>query len=187
MLSNDTTSTTSCSISKSTEDYLATWKIKWLTTSSLSSASPQGILFMVYTISRTPVDTEAISRLDAKRFGEGELYLDEQGILHQKYGVAVRRGQGSIVVLRPDSHIGYRVQGANKYAWEDVNGYFKSILARATESKLRGSDIIISETVVKNIRIVYVIKRIHLDYWIKTKTLLSLCSHTRLLDGEGVS
>ncbi|KAF9359110.1 hypothetical protein BGX26_000131 [Mortierella sp. AD094] len=131
-----TASTTSCNISKSAEDYLATWRTKWVAPSSLPSASSQETLFMIHTISGTPVDTEAISKLDTKKFGEGKLYLDEQGILHQKYGVAVRRGQGSIVVLRPDSHIGYRVQGANESAWEDVNGYFKSILTGTAEPKL---------------------------------------------------
>ncbi|KAF9209977.1 hypothetical protein BGZ59_009868 [Podila verticillata] len=59
---------------------------------------------------------------------EEKVYHDVTGCAHQKYGVASKGGSGGIVVLRPDSYIGYRVQGASKEAWKDVDGYFREIL-----------------------------------------------------------
>ncbi|KAI1293112.1 hypothetical protein EDD11_008508 [Mortierella claussenii] len=72
-------------------------------------------------------DNEA---LEGNKAGEGKLYLDHLGVVHQKYGVEAKRGPGTIVVLRPDSYIGYRVMGVNKAAWTEVNQYFESILIK---------------------------------------------------------
>ncbi|KAF9927679.1 hypothetical protein FBU30_002977 [Linnemannia zychae] len=60
--------------------------------------------------------------------GEGKVYLDDQGTVHQKYGVAPKHGPGAIVVVRPDSYIGYRVLGAGPSAWNEIDRYFESIL-----------------------------------------------------------
>ncbi|KAF9115985.1 hypothetical protein BGX27_005422 [Mortierella sp. AM989] len=65
-----------------------------------------------------------------KNVGDGKVYLDHSGIVHLKYGVAAKHGPGAIVVVRPDSHIGYRVLGANKAAWDEVDQYFESILVK---------------------------------------------------------
>ncbi|KAF9008497.1 hypothetical protein BGZ52_008057, partial [Haplosporangium bisporale] len=59
--------------------------------------------------------------------GDGKLYLDQQGVVHEKYGVA-KQGAGALVVVRPDGYLGYRVKGAGNAAWEDVDDYFRSIL-----------------------------------------------------------
>ncbi|KAK3838230.1 MAG: hypothetical protein J3R72DRAFT_184222 [Linnemannia gamsii] len=97
--------------------------------------------FMVHTIasdcsissaknSDSMVSTNAgTDRLADNKPGEGKIYLDHQGVVHQKYGVAGKHGPGTIVVVRPDSYIGYRVLGAGPSAWEEVDGYLESILA----------------------------------------------------------
>ncbi|KAF9112986.1 hypothetical protein BGX27_002422 [Mortierella sp. AM989] len=127
--------TTCFSISKNIEDYLASWRTKWPASSS-SMGKKQESLFLVHSISGAPADVDATSDLNNKEFGEGKLYLDEEGTLHQRYGLATRRGQGSIVVLRPDSYIGYRVQRISGSAWENVNLYLKSILIGSVEPRL---------------------------------------------------
>ncbi|KAG0213474.1 hypothetical protein BGX28_004329 [Mortierella sp. GBA30] len=65
--------------------------------------------------------------LVGKKAGEGRVYLDESHIVHERYGVPVKAGSGAIVVIRPDSHIGYRVLGAGAAAWNDVDQYLQSI------------------------------------------------------------
>ncbi|CAO3574383.1 unnamed protein product [Mortierella alpina] len=60
--------------------------------------------------------------------GEGKIYLDHLGAVHEKYGVAAEHGPGAIVVVRPDAHIGYRVLGASTSAWREIDQYLESIL-----------------------------------------------------------
>ncbi|KAF8946354.1 hypothetical protein BGZ47_000765 [Haplosporangium gracile] len=67
--------------------------------------------------------------LAENKAGEGKVYLDHQGCIHQKYGVADKHGPGAIVVVRPDSYIGYRVLGAGPSAWDEIDQYLESILA----------------------------------------------------------
>jgi hypothetical protein len=128
--------TTAQDIGKEVEDRLVTWQARY-TPSSLSvsvdsninvKASHQGKMFMVHVISATAVDAAAASGLATKSHGEGRLYLDKDGVLHGKYGVAAAGGPGSIFVLRPDSYVGYRVVGAGRPAWQDVDDYLSSIL-----------------------------------------------------------
>ncbi|KAG0345405.1 hypothetical protein BG004_003730 [Podila humilis] len=59
--------------------------------------------------------------------GNGKLFLDPKGVVHGKYGVA-KHGAGALIVVRPDSHLGYRVLGAGASAWADVDVYWNSIL-----------------------------------------------------------
>ncbi|KAG0277220.1 hypothetical protein BGZ95_006292 [Linnemannia exigua] len=118
-----------------------------VTSSSVSSlaAIPHALradkAFMVHTIasdcsvssaknSDNMVSTNATTdRLADNKPGEGKIYLDHQGVVHQKYGVAGKHGPGTILVVRPDSYIGYRVLGAGPSAWEEVDRYLESILA----------------------------------------------------------
>ncbi|KAF9897399.1 hypothetical protein BX616_005668 [Lobosporangium transversale] len=83
-------------------------------------------------INRVNQQTQAqgINALLVNNPGEGKLYLDQTGLLHQKYGVDAKHGPGAIIVVRPDSHIGYRVLGTNKGSWEEVDQYFESILVK---------------------------------------------------------
>ncbi|KAF9962175.1 hypothetical protein BGZ65_009662 [Modicella reniformis] len=130
--------TTAQEIAKQVENRLATWQASYVSSSSPSvivsnnktSNHHQEKLFMVHVISASAVDTAVVSAsgLITKALGEGKLYLDENEILHERYGVAAKRGPGSIFVLRPDSHIGYKVMGADESAWQDVEEYLGSIL-----------------------------------------------------------
>jgi len=65
--------------------------------------------------------------LAIKEAGEGKVYFDESRKLHERYGVPIKAGSGAIVVVRPDSHVSYRVQGAGHGAWQDVDEYLRSI------------------------------------------------------------
>ncbi|KAG0199242.1 hypothetical protein BGX28_007444 [Mortierella sp. GBA30] len=112
---------TSASIAKYAEEHLERWRTRWV------SRPSQDRLFMVHVLS---------SSMPSESTGEGRVYLDQDGALHQKYGVHARGGPGAMVVLRPDSYIGYRVQGASESAWKDVDEYFGSIMSNTIESKL---------------------------------------------------
>ncbi len=76
----------------------------------------------------TATSSSATDQLSENLPGEGKIYLDHLGVVHEKYGVAAKHGPGAIVVIRPDSYIGYRVLGASASAWEEVDQYLKSIL-----------------------------------------------------------
>lgn len=76
----------------------------------------------------TATSSSATDSLSENQPGEGKIYLDHLGVVHEKYGVAAKHGPGAIVVIRPDSHIGYRVLGASASAWKEVDQYLKSIL-----------------------------------------------------------
>ncbi|GJJ72071.1 hypothetical protein EMPS_04428 [Entomortierella parvispora] len=107
---------------------------------AVSTASPSAIpsstkasqMFMVHVLASEDVTTKEqsakIERLARNQAGEGKIYLDQDGIAHQKYGVA-KHGAGTLVVIRPDGHIGYRVLGIGHSAWEDVDEYFGALLA----------------------------------------------------------
>jgi hypothetical protein len=123
-------------------------------TRTLVNASPAAIphtnraelLFMVHVLASAPslspsssshLDTDNLPVVEAgvdilagNKAGEGKIYLDPQGIVHQRYGVSVKNSPGAIVVVRPDSHLGYRVLGINDSAWNEVNSYFESILIK---------------------------------------------------------
>ncbi|KAF9184870.1 hypothetical protein BGZ50_003407, partial [Haplosporangium sp. Z 11] len=75
--------------------------------------------------------------LTTKQPGDGKIYLDQEGVLHHKYGIQANKGPGAIVVIRPDSHIGYRVLGASKSAWDDVSQYLDSILIKQSSSQVQ--------------------------------------------------
>lgn len=106
----------------------------------VSTASPSAIpcptkasqMFMIHLLTSEDVTTSEqsakIERLANNHPGEGKIYLDQNGVIHQKYGVA-KHGAGTMVVVRPDGHIGYRVLGNGHSAWEDVDQYFRSVLA----------------------------------------------------------
>lgn len=71
----------------------------------------------------------ATDRLADNKAGEGKVYQDHLGVVHQKYGVAAKNGPGAIIVIRPDSYIGYRVLGAGPSAWDEIDQYLESFLA----------------------------------------------------------
>lgn len=144
-------------LAKEIQAHLTSWRSKWAyksmnsnedrtppplavpQTPTMSNASLEAV-FMVHVLASdlslpAPCDQQlsstelGIDVLADNKTGGGKIYLDHQGQVHQKYGVTAKHGPGTIVIVRPDGHIGYRVLGTAKSAWEDVNQYFESILA----------------------------------------------------------
>ncbi|KAF9300347.1 hypothetical protein BGZ74_008005 [Mortierella antarctica] len=126
----------------SIQSSLKKWRSKWAYGSELAKKAglsvPEVPLFNIHVVAALPeklaagdfVDPTRIhaDALAAKAVGEGKNFFDPTSLLHERYGIAVKGGSGAIVVLRPDSHIGYRVSGAGDDAWQDVDSYFGSIL-----------------------------------------------------------
>lgn len=112
------------------EHYQRSWLTQWPGTGTgaatgvkASKASPQ---FMVHIISHPGLDTTVGDNNLTKEPGYGKMYLDsEGGDLHRRYGITAK---GGIVVVRPDTHISYRVESFDKSAWVEVDKYFGSIL-----------------------------------------------------------
>lgn len=127
VLTNETT------LTKDLESSLKKWRSTWSYSSSTNRP-----LFKVHVIAALPeiirgdtfMDPTTIvaDTLAAKEEGEGRIYLDKSKVIHERCGVPIKGGCGAIVVIRPDSHVGYRVQGVGQSAWQDVDDYFHSIL-----------------------------------------------------------
>ncbi|KAI1293113.1 hypothetical protein EDD11_008509 [Mortierella claussenii] len=114
------------------DSFVSQWRTKWSYNSKLQDGYEDKDLFKVHTIcggSLPATLDQSLEALTQKKVGDGAVFWDETKVVHQKYGFAWNRGAGGIVVVRPDSHIGYRVNGAGEQAWKDVEDYFTSILA----------------------------------------------------------
>ncbi|KAI1293114.1 hypothetical protein EDD11_008510 [Mortierella claussenii] len=130
------------------QHYLTAWRSEWHYGSlpqqglgqdqQFSASKMDRALFKVHVIAALPEQLFGSNFKDPSRIqsdvlanmevDEGKLYLDESRVLHERYGfLPVKAGSGGIVVVRPDSHVGYRVQGASLSAWQDVDHYFESI------------------------------------------------------------
>jgi hypothetical protein len=112
------------------EHYQGSWIARWPGTgagATVVNTKKATLQFVVHVISHSGLDA-TIGKRD-KGQGYGKLYLDsEVGNLHKRYGITAR---GGIVVVRPDTHISYRVVSIGKGAWTDVDEYFGSILCRS--------------------------------------------------------
>jgi hypothetical protein len=148
---NGTPITNETELRENVENYLTQWRSKWSygkraagkgATVSNATASTIKPIFHVHLIATLPESLSATGFKDPakiqadsfanKEIGEGALFLDEEetSIVHQRYGVMpVKAGAGAIVVVRPDSHLGYRVLGAGPSAWRDVDQYFHTIFS----------------------------------------------------------
>ncbi|OAQ29103.1 hypothetical protein K457DRAFT_126109 [Linnemannia elongata AG-77] len=139
-----------CCLVKDVDHYQRIWSSRWpglrgvLESNATSEAmmckkmksTPQ---FMVHVISSaTPSSFESdpnettTTALADREAGFGKVYIDcEGGRLHERYGfagVSTKKAGGGIVVLRPDTHIGFRVSNVESAAWVEVDEYFGSIL-----------------------------------------------------------
>jgi len=126
---------------QSIDYYLQKWRSTWPSSNfspvesneNKESLRPQ---FMIHSLTSVSASEAAAAAQLLATFrnvvGEGKAYTDVGKALHRRYGVnataAKKDGKGAIVVVRPDSHIAYRVQGVGQSAWEEVHGYFESIL-----------------------------------------------------------
>lgn len=108
------------------EEHLSQWRNRWhYTISQDNKADNQLFKFNVIgagELHRAHSSGSLVQRAQ----GDGCLFWDSAEF-HRLYGVT--QAKGAIVVIRPDSHIGYRVEGHGKEAWADVTEYFESILA----------------------------------------------------------
>ncbi|KAF9388313.1 hypothetical protein CPB97_001237 [Podila verticillata] len=115
-------------LAKRVEEHVSQWRSRWHFTTSQDKTDNQ--LFKVHIIAAGTSDSHDKGLLAKCARGDGHLFWDSSAEVHASYGVIVRfKDQGAIVVIRPDSHIGYRVQGLDEGAWADVNEYFQTILA----------------------------------------------------------
>ncbi|GJJ77159.1 phenol 2-monooxygenase (NADPH) [Entomortierella parvispora] len=106
---------------------LGQWRSKWpLSKGGNSSSASRGPLFMMHSL--TVLTETRDNVLELRSAGEGKAYVDVDGLLHSRYGVEVTGEEGALFVIRPDTHIAFRVQGVGADAWSDVEGYFESIL-----------------------------------------------------------
>ncbi|KFH69617.1 hypothetical protein MVEG_04423 [Podila verticillata NRRL 6337] len=123
-------------LAKNIKEYLSQWRTRWHYT-TVHCNKPDNQLFKAHVIAAGSLsDTQKNGQLAQRIHGDGQLFWDSSAEVHGKYGVPAKAkgrtgsmDQGGIVVVRPDSHIGFRVQGLDKSAWEDVTGYFETILA----------------------------------------------------------
>ncbi|KAI9241041.1 MAG: FAD binding domain-containing protein [Podila humilis] len=115
-------------LAKHVEEHVSQWRSRWHFTTLQDKADNQ--LFKIHIIAAGTGDSHGKGLLAKCARGDGHLFWDSSAEVHASYGVVVGfKNQGSIVVIRPDSHIGYRVQGLDEGAWADVNEYFQTILA----------------------------------------------------------
>ncbi|KAG0291193.1 hypothetical protein BGZ96_005417 [Linnemannia gamsii] len=132
-----TSSPTASTLTHTSTHFVNQWRTRYTNTSTLQDGYADKNLFKFHfltTSTSISTDDDAIQELFKKPIGEGKIFLDEGGKIHKKYGVELGRGsEGGIVVLRPDSHIGYRVNGFQQQAWKDVDQYFSSFLASQHE------------------------------------------------------
>ncbi|KAG0302979.1 hypothetical protein BGZ98_007072 [Dissophora globulifera] len=134
------TTTSAKELRRNIEEYLSVWRSKWSYAAEIQDGYKDKDMFKVHIIagsktvsdSKESVDdnSDNIIALADKRMGDGKIYVDDTKVLHQRYGFTCERGTGGIVVIRPDSHIGYRVNGAGEQAWKDVHEYFISVMAK---------------------------------------------------------
>ncbi|KAI9242256.1 MAG: FAD binding domain-containing protein [Podila humilis] len=118
---------------KHVEENLSEWRTRWHFDSSQDNQ-----IFKLHVIATgTMSQSHGNGFLAQRAQGDGLLFWDNTEEVHKSYGVPTQvkgrannaNGLGAIVVIRPDSHIGYRVEGLGKNAWADVSEYFHTILS----------------------------------------------------------
>lgn len=126
-------------LSRNIEHHLKNWRAKWFLTSLRADDGHGNVevkdVFQVHVLASKASSAIVQGWNHAKPPADGRLYLesDMKKPVHAKYGVppfssTFAWATGAIVVLRPDSYVGYRVLGIEEAAWNDVDGYLESIL-----------------------------------------------------------
>ncbi|KAF9099756.1 hypothetical protein BGX23_012150 [Mortierella sp. AD031] len=116
--------------------HVAQWRSKWTYSSALQDGYTDKDLFKVHVIagSAESAANVAVLEMSKRKGGEGRVFIDfKGGNTHRGYGFAPTKSTGGIVVVRPDSHIGFRVHGVQEQAWKDVDQYFATILSTRSE------------------------------------------------------
>lgn len=109
--------------------FLSQWRSRWVFSTTLRDGFEDKDLFKAHVIAGSvSSDASGLESLLTKPAGDGKVFVDNTKVVHERYGCAWNKGQGGIIVIRPDSHIGYRVNGFDNQAWKDVDEYLRSIL-----------------------------------------------------------
>ncbi|KAF9281145.1 hypothetical protein BGZ88_011777 [Linnemannia elongata] len=132
-LLTSSSSSTTAALTHIATHFVTQWRTKYTYTSDLQDGYADKDLFKFHFL--TTSTKEVTQELSKNPIGEGKVFLDEGAKIHKKYGFEGRGvgAEGGIVVLRPDSHIGYRVNGLQDQAWRDVDQYLASFLASQLE------------------------------------------------------
>ncbi|KAF9547158.1 hypothetical protein EC957_008838 [Mortierella hygrophila] len=123
-------------ISTLLDRHVSQWQSKWTYGSTLRDGYTDKDLFKVHVItgpSSTTSSSPVLLEMSKRDIGKGKVFVDQAGQIHQKYGFAATKGLGGITVIRPDSHVGFRVHGVNEQAWKDVDEYFSTVLVAHCE------------------------------------------------------
>ncbi|KAF9977940.1 hypothetical protein BGZ73_004380 [Actinomortierella ambigua] len=116
-------------LSRDAASYLGQWRKRW----QLVPNKPLFQMHILATNTDLLMANDAIKDCLTQGFlnlkkGDAKLYEDVEGVVHSRYGLSTSTSAGAIVVLRPDSHIGYRVLGTTNMAFDDVEAYLTSFL-----------------------------------------------------------
>ena len=110
------------------EQRLGKWRSRWPSNKGDNHhVAVQRPLIMMHSLTTVATETRG-NALGLEGAGEGKAYVDLEGLLHSRYGVEVVGGEGALFVVRPDTHVAFRVQGVGAGAWNDVEEYLQSIL-----------------------------------------------------------
>ncbi|KAF9157233.1 hypothetical protein DFQ26_008953 [Actinomortierella ambigua] len=109
--------------------YLSRWRKRW----QLVPHKPMFQMHILAAKTDSLMDDDMIKDCLRQSFlnkqkGDARLHADNDGLVHSRYGLSTSLGAGAIVVLRPDSYIGFRVLGTTNMAFDDVEAYFTSFL-----------------------------------------------------------
>ncbi|KAF9933203.1 hypothetical protein FBU30_006144 [Linnemannia zychae] len=116
------------------DQYINQWHSKFKYATPLLDGYNDKDLFKVnILVGPSDSSNNGLEVLSKRSVGEGKLFVDINGDTHACYGFASTKAQGGIVVVRPDSHIGYRVNGIGEQSWRDVDTYFSTILVSQSE------------------------------------------------------
>ncbi|GJJ72070.1 phenol 2-monooxygenase (NADPH) [Entomortierella parvispora] len=116
-------------LAENMDHFLTEWRKRWFFSTTLRDGFEDTDLFKAHVVAGSvSSDVSGLELLMNKSMGNGKVFVDNTKVLHQRYGCAWNRGQGGIIVVRPDSHIGFRVNGFDGQAWKDVDEYLRSIL-----------------------------------------------------------
>ncbi|KAG0061502.1 hypothetical protein BGZ90_003557 [Linnemannia elongata] len=108
-LLTSSSSSTAATLTHIATHFVTQWRTKYTYTSDLQDGYADKDLFKFHFL--TTSTKEVTQELSKSPIGEGRVFLDEGAKIHKKYGFEGRGvgAEGGIVVLRPDSHIGYRL------------------------------------------------------------------------------
>ncbi|KAF8929381.1 hypothetical protein BGZ47_001072 [Haplosporangium gracile] len=112
------------------------WRGRWTYSADLNDGrKDKHDLFRIHILAGPQQSTSQVGA-DWETFvnrteGDGRVYEDIEAKVHAKFGFNGKKGSGGIVVIRPDAHVGYRVEGSQAQAWEKVDQYFSDLLIKA--------------------------------------------------------